>query len=386
MPKIIALSGDVGWEITAKKVREELAAAKGKDVEFHVNSPGGFVSEGIEIFNVIRGYKGHTTAVITGVAASMASYFILACNKVVAYDNTIYMIHNPWTLAIGDYNDMGKAFEMLKSMATLIAKEYAKKTGAIIDKMQDFMDAETYFFGDEMKSEGFIDEILDAPEDSENDGDKASALTIARAKISNCLDRMRGTEAANEDFNRAVAYMDGLSALMDTPVIATTKDGITTAAIDITKTPAGAGNKIQEVKQMSLKALLADPANASAKAEYDLALANARTEGEAFAKEEMKAVIAKVSPILASKDYPTAVKDYGVKAIVGEGALATFDALVVMEDQRIEAAAAAAAQDEEALETPPNGGGDDDDPVAKAKAEHKAKMARCGVATTEGGK
>jgi ATP-dependent protease ClpP protease subunit len=369
MAKIIALSGDVGWEITAKKVRDELKAAKGKDVEFHVNSPGGFVSEGIEIFNVIRGYKGHTTGVITGVVASMASYFILACDKVVAYDNTIYMIHNPWTFAIGDYNDMGKAFEMLKGMASLLAREYAKKTGALIDKMQGLMDAETFFFGDEMKAEGFVDEIIDAPEDSSNDDDKASALTIAKASISNCFNRMRESDAANEDFNKAVAYVDSMSLLLGDQPKPKAAPVAVTKPID---NPAGAGKINQEDKHMTLAELLA--ANPSAKAEYDVAIGKARTEGETAAREEMKAVIAKVSPILGSPDYPAAVKDYGVKAIVGEGALATFDALVVMEDQRIEKdkAEAAAAETGETGETP--GATTGGDAAADAQAAFDKKI------------
>jgi ATP-dependent Clp endopeptidase proteolytic subunit ClpP len=378
MAKVIALSGDVGWEISANKIRSELKAAKGKDVEFHVNSPGGFVSEGIEIFNVIRGYKGHTTAVITGVAASMASYFILACDKVVAYDNTIYMIHNPWSLATGDYNDMGKAFEMLKGMASLLAKEYAKKTGALVDKMQDFMDAETFFFGDEMKSEGFVDEILEAPEDKDDD-DKASAITKARASMDNCLNRMRESEAANDDFQKAVAYVDSISLLLgEQPKPVAINQIVPPAhvggyATDTNAlTPAGAGNKKQEDKKMTFKEFL--ESNPAAKAEYDVAMAKAFADGKAESKTEIEGIVAKVSPILTSPDYDEKVKAFGAEVITGKKTLDGFEAIVFMKDQEIEAAKAKAAKEEseEQEETPGAPGSGTE--AAEAAASFDAKL------------
>ena len=121
---------------------------------------------------------------------------------------------------------------------------------------------------------------------------------------------------------------------------------------------------------MTLAELLA--ANPAAKAELDALIVKARAEGEVSAKDEMKAVIAKVSPILASADYPATIKDYGVKAIVGEGSLATFDALVVMEDQRIEEAKQKAAAGEGGEETPPGGSGEE----ARAEADFEARKKR----------
>lgn len=213
MAKIITLSGPVGWDITAKDVRAALNEAKGKDVEFHVNSPGGFVFEGIEIFNLIRAYKGNTEAVITGLAASAASYIVLAADKVSAYDNATFMIHNALALAIGNHNDMRKVANTLESLSNILAKAYVSKTGKSYEDVKALMDADSYFFGDEMLHEGFVDEIIEAPEDGD-DKDKESALMEARASIEMCRNSLRDSEAANADLDRAVAYMDGMSALL----------------------------------------------------------------------------------------------------------------------------------------------------------------------------
>jgi len=214
MPKIIVLSGPVGWEIRAKDIRAALKEAKGGDVEFHVNSPGGIVYEGIEIYNAIREYPGRTEARITGLAASMMSYIVLAADKVSAYDNATFMIHNALALAIGNHNDMRKVAGILESLSNILAKAYSKKTGKTMEEVKSLMDDETFLFGDEMLHEGFIDELIEAP-DKEDDGeDRESAIIKARGMIDSCFARMRESDVANSDLERAVAYLDSMSLLL----------------------------------------------------------------------------------------------------------------------------------------------------------------------------
>lgn len=224
MAKVIVLSGVVGWDLTARAIRSELKAAKGKDVEFHVNSPGGLVFEGIEIFNLIRDYKGKTEARITGIAASAASYIVLAADSVSAFDNATYMIHNALTLAIGNHHDMRKVANTLESLSDILAKAYARKTGKDIADIKQLMDDETFLFGDEMLHEGFVDEIIEAPEDEDGDRDRESAVMTARASIEMCRNQLRETDAANSDLDRAVAYVDSMSLLLDGHAAAETGD------------------------------------------------------------------------------------------------------------------------------------------------------------------
>ena len=378
MAKIIALSGVVGWDILAKDVRAELTAAKGEDVEFHGNSPGGFVFEGIEIFNLIRDYKGNTEFHIVGIAASMMTYIALAADKVLAKDNAAFMIHDALTCVCGNHRDMAKAQKWLDGISNVIAKVYVNKTGKSLSEIRALMEEDMFLFGDEILTEGFVDEIIPALDDGETD--KAAAILTARTSVEMCVNRMRTSEAANDDFNRAVAYFDGMSALLDAP--AAPKKPTTPAAVgdsatgaNATKTtPASAGNN-QEVKHMSLKTLLADPANSSAKVEYDAAMAIARTEGEKAAKDEMKAVIASISPKLTSEAYGPDVKEAGIKAITGEGHISTFETLVVIADRDIEKAKAKAALEESegTEETPGSGGGGGADAAEAAAATAKKK-------------
>ncbi len=215
MPKEITLSGDIGFEVTARELDVELKRAAGADVLLLVNSRGGFVFEGIEMFNLIRAYKGHIEARIVSLAASAMSYVILAADKVTAFDNATFFVHNALSIVIGNHNDMRKKADELEGLTNMLIKEYVNQSGKSTEEMKALLDAETIFFADEILEAGFVDEIIEA-EDVDDDTDKASATITARAAMDACLNRMRESDAANDDYLKAVAYMDSLSLLEGT--------------------------------------------------------------------------------------------------------------------------------------------------------------------------
>ena len=214
MPIEITLSGDIGFEITARELDVELKKANGADVLLLVNSRGGFVFEGIEIFNLIRAYKGHIEARIVGLAASAASYVILAADKVTAFDNAAFFIHNAINIVFGNHNDMRKMADDLEGLSSMLAKAYVNKSGMSTKEIKALMDEATIFFADEILEAGFVDEIIES-EDVDDPTDKASAIITARASMDACLNRMRTSDAANDDYLKAVAYMDSLNLLGD---------------------------------------------------------------------------------------------------------------------------------------------------------------------------
>jgi ATP-dependent protease ClpP protease subunit len=210
MPETISLRGPIGFEARAADLRAALDKIGNKPVRIEINSPGGFVFEGLDMFNLIRDHKGRTEVVLMGLAASMASYVALAADKVLAHDNAVYMIHNALALSIGNHNDMRKVADRLEGISNLIAQQYMAKTGKSLEEIKELMDSETYLFGKEMLDAGFVDEIIEAPKDKDprRNKDKGNALTEARTMIESCRDMMRGSEAANQDFEKAVAFMD----------------------------------------------------------------------------------------------------------------------------------------------------------------------------------
>jgi ATP-dependent protease ClpP protease subunit len=186
MAKKITISGEIGWEVDATDISAQFADANGEDVDIDVASAGGDVFTGIEIYNVIRDYKrenpgAQVLMTLKGLGASMASYIMMApVDMVVAEDNAVFMIHNPWCFSVGDYRAMEETGQFLGGLASIMADAYVKKTGKSKAEIQTLMDNETWLFGDEIKAAGFVDDMVKSDEGKK---DKSQALAAARLRF-----------------------------------------------------------------------------------------------------------------------------------------------------------------------------------------------------------
>ena len=114
------------------------AAEKGETVDIFVNSPGGSVFAAVAMTSEIRRaiQRGVTVnAYVDGIAASAASFLIMACDTVNMYSGTMLMVHKPWSLCIGNADDMLKAAEDLEAIqdATCMPLYKSKLKGDIED-------------------------------------------------------------------------------------------------------------------------------------------------------------------------------------------------------------------------------------------------------------
>lgn len=141
-------------------VREELEAAGGDEVEVIVNSPGGSVYAGNEIYAQLKSYSGKSVGKIVSLAASAASYAVLGCDTVVISPLGQIMIHNAWTRVFGDYRDMEHTADYLQKVDTSIINVYRLKTGKTEDELRAMMDKETWMTAQEALEHKFVDEIL----------------------------------------------------------------------------------------------------------------------------------------------------------------------------------------------------------------------------------
>ena len=199
----VQISGVIGWDVTPENFREQLEKADGKPISIEIGSPGGFVFDGLEIFNMIRDYPAKTETILMGLAASMASYIALAADTVKAHDNAVYMIHNANNVVYGNHNDMREAADSLEQLSNHLAKEYTKKTGKSLSEIKTMLDADTWLFGNEMFEAGFVDEIIE----TENEKDKESAMINAKAKIKKCSATMQELEHSKDDLKKAAACL-----------------------------------------------------------------------------------------------------------------------------------------------------------------------------------
>lgn len=153
-----------GGGFTLKTLSAILRNAAGKDVMVNINSPGGDFFVGVAAMNMLKEYEGFVNVKIVGLAASAASVIAMGGDKIEIAETGFIMIHNAWTIAVGNKNDMQYTADMLTKFddsMSLVYLERADKTEKEIKKM---MDSETWLSGKEAVEMGFADAIIDSSE------------------------------------------------------------------------------------------------------------------------------------------------------------------------------------------------------------------------------
>lgn len=158
--------GDIGedeWfdEVTSKKVITDLNDLDVDNINVYINSNGGTVTTALAINNVLKRHRAKKTAYIDGIAASSATILTSACDVVKMPKNALFMIHNPWTISIGDKNNFNKTIDTLDKVKDSILESYIAKTGLKKEILSKLMDDETWLNAEEALKYGFIDEIVD---------------------------------------------------------------------------------------------------------------------------------------------------------------------------------------------------------------------------------
>lgn len=173
MPKRIKLRGPLipnnsqeaydywGLEAASAKSIAEALPEDGSDVVLEVNSNGGLVTVGSDIYTTLKNYSGHITAEVTGMAASAASVAIMGADKVVISPTAQIMIHKAlFGWVSGNSDDLDKASNALKASDKAIINAYVAKTGMAEDVIMELMKAETYMSAQEAVDKGFADEVM----------------------------------------------------------------------------------------------------------------------------------------------------------------------------------------------------------------------------------
>lgn len=130
-----------------------------KKINLHVNSPGGSVFEGIAIGNMLKQHKAYVIAYVDALAASIASVIVVSCDKVIMPENSMMMIHNPWSFAIGNANELRKKADDLDRIAESSVVTYLAKAGEKLteEKIKQIMDEETWLSAKEAFDYGLCD-------------------------------------------------------------------------------------------------------------------------------------------------------------------------------------------------------------------------------------
>jgi ATP-dependent Clp protease protease subunit len=148
-----------GDGVTAKGFAKELSDLGAvNSLTIRINSGGGDVWDGIAIHEAIaRHPAAKKTVVVDGLAASIASVIAMAGDEIRIAPGGFFMVHNAWSMSVGDAATMRKTAELLDSVSGQMANIYAARTGKPAAKIKEWMNAETWFDAETAVSNGFAD-------------------------------------------------------------------------------------------------------------------------------------------------------------------------------------------------------------------------------------
>lgn len=150
-----------GVEATSpQKVNDLINQANNEDLEVEINSGGGSVFAGSEIYTSLKSYSGKVTTKVVGLAASAASVIAMAGDKIEISPTGQLMIHNASGGFGGDYRDMEKGAEILKNVNATISNAYRLKTGLSNEELLEMMNKETWLTPQQALEKKFVDEIM----------------------------------------------------------------------------------------------------------------------------------------------------------------------------------------------------------------------------------
>lgn len=144
------------WEeegVTPEDVRDLLQTIQNdREIELHINSPGGNVWGGVAIYNLLKQHAGKITGYVDGVAASAASVILMAADEIIMPTGAFVMIHAPSVLMYGNAAELRAQAEELDKIGAGIAEIYQRRLIDQEESALEMMHQETWFTGTEFQA------------------------------------------------------------------------------------------------------------------------------------------------------------------------------------------------------------------------------------------
>lgn len=156
----------LGWrDLTCPMdIQRALDEAQGEDVTLLVNSPGGSVIVGTEIYSMLRRYGGATTALVQGMSASAATVATLGCRRIVAEPGALLCYHNPSADCDGTAEDLRQTAASLDNVKDAILNVYMTRTGKSREEVSSLMDQDLLISPQQALEYGLIDAVEGLPD------------------------------------------------------------------------------------------------------------------------------------------------------------------------------------------------------------------------------
>lgn len=151
---------------SVKDLQEILSKNKNiPTVNVYINSPGGSVNEGIAIYNILKRTRAYVRVFIDGFACSIASVIAMAGNAIYMPKSSMQMVHNAWTVAMGNSEELRKVADDLDKINEVVISAYMSKFKGTEKELRKLLDDESYLTAEECLKYGLCTKIVD---DSEN--------------------------------------------------------------------------------------------------------------------------------------------------------------------------------------------------------------------------
>lgn len=149
------------WGVTAKDFSRDLKAVTSDEINVSINTIGGDVFAGLGIFNLLKASGKKINVKIGGIAASIGSVIAMAGDKIRMPSNTFMMVHNPWTFAMGNSDELRETADVLDKIGASLTGIYVKRTGKTEDEIKALLAKDTYLSAAECVEMGFADEVTE---------------------------------------------------------------------------------------------------------------------------------------------------------------------------------------------------------------------------------
>jgi len=231
----------IGWPfVDANELIRELSGMNQKTITVRINSPGGDCFDAFGIYNALQSHKSKIITRVEGIAASCASFILLAGKEVQAYQNAMVMLHEPWCCAVGNQHELMDMAGVLNKVNGNMIDIYAGHSNLGKREWKDMLEkGETWWTAKEAKEHNFIDSIIDG---------KSAKACFDLSMYANVPEEIRGEGRESTEREKERALRDvGFSQQEAKAILAGRKAG----------KPAGGDNQRDvESLRVSMEALL----------------------------------------------------------------------------------------------------------------------------------
>lgn len=182
------------YAVSPSEIVAALRESNAKTIRVNMNSPGGVATDGVAIYNALAEHPAKVEITVLGMAASAASYIFQAGDVRMMGAGAMVMVHNPWSIVIGEAADMRAQADILDKIAESFGGILQARSGQTAEQITQWLDAETWFTAAEAVDAGLADEVIPAKTSSgaKDEGPGDGGRARARLDTTSLINALRG--------------------------------------------------------------------------------------------------------------------------------------------------------------------------------------------------